>query len=165
MTTSSPTSAPVRSLPVAAGDAAPDFTLQTQDRKDWSLAEEIRKGDVVLCFFPFAFTGVCGTEMKCITREMAEWQKKGAQVVGVSCDSPFVLKAWAAAESFTHTFLSDQHRTVTKAYGLFWADMNTTNRATVIISKGPDGRGKIKWVQTREPGKAMTWEEVLAKVA
>lgn len=155
---------PVRSLPVAAGDAAPDFMLQNQDREEWKLADAVKKGDTVLCFFPFAFTGVCGTEMKCISREMAEWQKKGAQVVGVSCDSPFVLKAWGAAESFTHTLLSDQHRAVCKAYGLYWADMNTTNRATVIIGRGPDGHGKVKWVQTRQPGNAMNWDEVLARV-
>ena len=156
---------PVRSLPVAAGDAAPDFTLQTQNREDWNLAEAIKKGDVVLCFFPFAFTGVCGTEMKCISSEMAEWQKKGAQIVGVSCDSPFTLKAWAAAENFAHPLLSDQHRSVCKAYGIYWADMNTTNRATIIIGKSADGRGSVKWVQTREPGKGMNWDEVIAKVA
>ncbi len=155
----------VRSLPVAAGDSAADFTLQNQDRQDWSLAAAIKEGDVVLCFFPFAFTGVCGTEMKCISREMAEWQKKGAQVVGISCDSPFVLKAWAQAEGFAHPLLSDLHRTVCKAYGIHWADMNTTNRATIIIAKGADGRGRVKWVQTRQPGSAMNWDEVLAKVA
>lgn len=154
----------VRSLPVAAGDAAPDFTLHTQDRQDWKLADALKQGDVVLCFFPFAFTGVCGTEMKCISKEMAEWKKKGAQVVGISCDSPFTLKAWAAAEGFTHTLLSDQHRNVCKAYGIYWADMNTTNRATVIIGKNAEGRGKVKWVQTRQPGNAMNWDEVLAKV-
>ena len=75
-----------------------------------------------------------------------------------------MLKAWGAAESFTHTLLSDQHRAVCKAYGLYWADMNTTNRATVIIGRGPDGRGKVKWVQTRQPGNAMNWDEVLARV-
>ncbi len=154
----------VRSLPVAAGDDAPDFTLQTQSRDDWRLADAIGQGDVVLCFFPFAFTGVCATEMKCITREMEDWKKKGAQVVGVSCDSPFVLKAWAQSEGFEHTLLSDQHRAVCKAYGLYWADMNTTNRATVVIGRSEDGKGTVKWVQTRQPGSAMKWDEVLAKV-
>ena len=92
------------------GDAVPDFSLQTQDRADWRLADAVKSGDVVLCLFPFAFTGVCGTEMKCVSQEMSAWQKKGAQVVGVSCDSPFVLKAWAEKEGFGHTLLSDQHR-------------------------------------------------------
>jgi peroxiredoxin len=150
-----------RDKAITTGEPAPNFTLQTQDRKDWTLADALKEGDVVLSFFPFAFTGVCGTEMQCITREMAGWKAKGAQVVGVSCDSPFVLKAWAEKEGFTHTLLSDQHRQVCKGYGLHWAEMNTTGRATVAVSRD----GKVKWVQTRQPGSAMKWEEVLAVIS
>ena len=156
---------PARDKPIAVGDAVPDFTLQTQERAEWKLSDALKKADVVLSLFPFAFTGVCGTEMQCITREMADWQKKGAQVVGVSCDSPFVLKAWAEKEGFKHTLLSDQHRSLTKGLGLYWADMNTTNRGTVIIGKSADGHGKVKWVQSRQPGNGMKWEEVLAVIS
>ena len=159
-----PTTPAPRPSPIAAGDVAPDFTVSNQDRKDWTLGEAVKKGDVVLCFFPFAFTGVCGTEMKCITKEMTDWKAKGAEVVGISCDSPFVLKAWAAAEGFQHTLLSDQHRHVTKAFGLHWSDMNTTRRATVVIGKSETGQGKVKWTESREPGQAMEWEKVLAQV-
>lgn len=154
-----------RDSAIAVGEVVPDFVLQTADRKDWSLAENVKHGDVVLSFFPFAFTGVCGTEMKCISREMDDWMRQGATVVGVSCDSPFVLKAWAEKEGLTHTLLSDQHRAVTRALGLYWAEMNTTGRGTVIIGKSPEGRGKVKWVQTRQPGSAMNWDEVLAVIA
>lgn len=149
---------------IAAGDAVPDFTLQDQDRKEWKLSEAARKGDVVLCFFPFAFTGVCGTEMKCISAEMAQWQKKGATVVGVSCDSPFVLKEWAAKEGFKHTMLSDLHRQVCKAMGIYWADMNVAGRGTVIVTSSGGGL-KVKWAQQREIKNAMSWDEVLAAVA
>jgi len=154
-----------RNKAIAVGEVVPDFTLQTQDRKEWSLAEAVKKGDTVLSFFPFAFTGTCGIEMKCITKEMADWSKQGATVVGISCDSAFVLAAWAEKEGFSHTLLSDQHRAVTKALGLYWADMNTTNRATVVVSESADGKGKVKWVQTRQPGSAMKWEEVLAVIS
>lgn len=154
-----------RDKPLSRGDAAPDFTLQTQDRKDWRLAEAVKKGDVVLCFFPFAFTGVCGTEMKCITKEMDSWKAKGAEVVGVSCDSPFVLKAWAEKEGLQHTMLSDQHRQVCKAYGLLWADMNTTQRGTVVIERSAEGRGTVKFSQSRQPGSAMNWDEVLGVIS
>lgn len=149
---------------IAAGDAVPDFTLQDQDRKEWKLSDAARKGDVVLCFFPFAFTGVCGTEMKCISAEMAQWQKKGATVVGVSCDSPFVLKEWAAKEGFQHTMLSDLHRQVCKALGIYWADMNVAGRGTVIVTASGGGL-KVKWAQQREIKNAMSWDEVLAAVA
>ena len=60
-----------RDTTIAQGEITPDFTLQTSERKDWHLAEAVKKGDTVLCFFPFAFTGVCGTEMRCVTQEMA----------------------------------------------------------------------------------------------
>jgi peroxiredoxin len=154
-----------RDKAIAVGESVPDFALQTQERTDWRLADHVKAGDVVLCFFPFAFTGVCGTEMQCVTREMENWKKKGATVVGVSCDSPFVLKAWAEKEGFKHPMLSDQHRQVTKGLGLYWADMNTTNRGTVVVSKSETGQGKAKWVQTRQPGNGMKWDEVMSVIS
>jgi peroxiredoxin len=154
-----------REKPIAVGEIAPDFTLMDQNRQEWKLSDNVKKGDVVLCFFPLAFTGVCGTEMKCITTEMAAWQKKGAQVVGVSCDSFATLKAWADEEGFQHTLLADMHRQVCRAYGLYWADLNVANRGTVIIGKAADGKGKVKWVESREPKNAMDWNAVLAVIS
>lgn len=156
---------PPRDKAITVGETAPDFTLQTQDRAEWRLSDHVKKGDTVLCFFPFAFTGVCGTEMQCITREMDKWAAKGASVVGISCDSPFVLKAWAEKEGFKHTLLSDLHRRVCKGYGIHWADMNTTQRATVIVSRDAGGAGKVRFCQTRQPGSAMNWDEVLSVIS
>lgn len=154
-----------RSSPLAVGDAAPDFTLMDQTKKDWRLSDAVKKGDVALCFFPLAFTSVCSTEMKCINDEMEEWQKRGATVVGVSCDSFAVLKAWADQMGLRQTLLSDIHRAACKAYGLYWPELNVARRGTVVIGKATDGQGKVKWVQAREPGKAMNWEEVVAWLA
>ncbi len=154
-----------RDTPIKVGELAPDFTLKDQNRADWKLSEALKKGDVVLCFFPLAFTGVCGTEMKCVNDEMAQWQKKGAQVIGISCDSFATLKAWADKEGYKQTFLADMHREVCKAYGLYWKDLNVSSRGTVVIGKSAEGKGKVKWVQAREPGKAMKWEEVVAWLA
>jgi alkyl hydroperoxide reductase subunit AhpC len=56
------------------------------------------------------------------------------------------------------------HRQVCKAYGLYWADLNVANRGTVVIGKSADGKGKIKFIQAREPGKAMDWDAVLGMV-
>lgn len=154
-----------RDAMIKTGDSVPDFTLQTQDRAEWKLSDAVKKGDVVICLFPFAFTGTCGTEMKCISKDMAEWSKKGAQVVGLSCDSPFVLKAWAGAEGFSHTMLSDQHRVVTKALGFSWPEMNTTHRGTIVIPKSADGKAKAKFVESRKPGDAMKWDQVLSMIS
>ena len=154
-----------RDKPIGVGDSVPDFAIKDQDKNDWRLADALKQSDVVLCLFPFAFTGVCGQEMQCVTREMEGWKAKGAQVVGISCDSMFVLKAWAEKEGFKHTMLSDQHRAVTKSLGLYWADMNTTNRATIVVGKTPDGRATVKWMQARQPGSAMKWEDVMAVIS
>jgi peroxiredoxin len=158
-------SAPARTSVIAVGEIVPDFTLMTQDRAEWRLSDAVKTSDVVLCLFPFAFTGVCGTEMKCITRDMHDWQGKGAAVVGLSCDSMFTLKAWSDAEGLKHTLLSDQQRAVAKSLGTHWADMNTTNRGTIIIGKSADGHGKVKFVETRAPGNAMDWSALLAKIS
>jgi len=154
-----------REKAIAAGEFAPDFTLKDQARAEWRLADAVKKGDVVLCFFPLAFTGVCGTEMKCVNDEIGAWQKKGAQVVGISCDSFASLKAWADQLGLKQTLLADMHRDVCKAYGLYWKELNVSSRGTVVVGQSADGRGKVKWAQAREPGKAMNWEEVLAWLA
>lgn len=154
-----------RTTPLAVGETAPDFTLKTQDRADWTLSEAVKKGDVVLCFYPLAFTGVCSTEMKCVNDEMGKWQAKGAMVVGVSCDSFAANKAWADQMGIKQTLLCDMHRQVCKAYGLYWADLNVSQRGTVVIGRSADGKGKVKWVQARQPGNAMDWDTVLAQIA
>jgi peroxiredoxin len=154
-----------REKPIVAGETAPDFTLKDQNRNDWTLSDAVKKGEVVLCFFPMAFTGGCLTEMKCVNDEMARWQAKGATVVGISCDSFAVLKAWADQMGLKQSLLADMHRAVCRAYGLFWPELNVAQRGTVVIGESADGMGKVKWVQAREPGKLMNWEEVVAWLA
>jgi peroxiredoxin len=153
-----------RERPIGVGEPAPDFTLRDQARADWNLGAAVKHGDVVLCFYPLSFTGVCGTEMKCVNDEIASWQAKGATVVGISCDSFAVQKAWAEALGLRQTLLADMHRQVCRAYGLYWPELNVSARGTVVIGQDPSGQGRVKWVQAREPGKAMDFNEVLATV-
>lgn len=150
--------------PITVGETAPEFTLKDQNRAEWKLSDAVKKGDVVLCFFPLAFTGTCSIEMKCITDEMSKWQNKGSTVVGISCDSFASLKAWADSMNLKQTLLADMHRDVCKAYGLYWADLNCSTRGTIVIGHDASGVGKVKWVQSREPGAAMNFDEVLAHV-
>lgn len=153
-----------RTSPLKAGDVAPEFVLLDQDRKEWRLSEAVKKGDVVLSFVPLAFTGVCSLEMGCISKDAATWGAKGASVVGVDCDSFAANKAWAEKEGYSQRLLGDMHRQVCRAYGIYWAELNVTQRATVVIGKNTDGVGKIKFFEAREPGKAMDWERVLGMV-
>ena len=155
---------PQRREPIKVSNVAPDFVLKDQNRNDWRLSDAVKQGDVVLCFYPLSFTSVCGIEMKCVNDEMARWQAKGATVVGISCDSFAVQKAWAEKEGFKQPLLADMHRQVCKAYGLYWAELNVASRATVVIGKDPSGQGKVKWVEAREPSRAMDFDEVLASI-
>jgi peroxiredoxin len=153
-----------RTAPLAVGEFAPDFTLTTQDRADWKLSDAVKHGDVMLAFYPLAFTSVCSTEMKCVSDDFDKWSAKGATVVGVSCDSFAANKAWAEKEGFKQILLSDLHREVCKGFGLYWADLNVANRGTVVIKQSADGKGKVSFVQARPPGQAMAWTDVLAQV-
>jgi len=150
-----------RSAPIAVGDKAPDFTLPDQDRNDVSLSGLLaRGGDVVLSFFPLAFTGVCTSEMECFTSDIARFADKDTTVVGISCDSFATQKAFADASKIGIPLLADMHREVCKAYGLYWEDLNVSSRGTVVI--GSDG--VVKWVSAREPGDAVNNDEVLGQV-
>jgi peroxiredoxin len=142
---------------IAPGDSAPDFILKDQTKADWRLSDALKKGDVVLCFYPLDFSPVCTTEMKCATDEFAKWTAKGATVVGISCDSFFVHEAWANSLGLKQTLLADMHRQVCKAYGIYWPDLHVAGRGTVIIASN----GKVKWSQRREIKDAMNFDDIL----
>lgn len=154
-----------RDTPIRVGETAPDFTLTDQSRAEWKLTDALKKGDVVLCFYPMDFSPVCTTEMKCVTDEMERFAGKGAQVVGVSCDSFFVHRAWAESLGLKQTLLADMHRQVCRAYGMYFAPLNVASRGTVVIGRDPSGVGRVKWVQAREIKDAMKAEDVIAAIS
>lgn len=148
-----------RDTPLKAGDIAPDFTLPDQDRNEVSLSSLLADGrDVVLSFYPMAFTSVCGSEMACYTSDAGAFADRNAKVVGVSCDSFAANKAWRDQEKLGVPLLADMHRAVCRAFGAYFAPLNVAGRATFVI--GPDRR--IKWASVRELGQAVDNKEVLA---
>lgn len=145
---------------IPQGSPAPDFTLLDQDRKPWHLAEAVRRGPVVLGFYPMAFTSVCGTEMCAVRGESERLHKEGVQFVGISADSFAVQKAWSDQEKFTHPLLADMHRQVCRAYGLYWPDLNVASRGTVVVRQGQAGP-VVAWSEAREVMHAMELDRVL----
>ena len=125
--------------PVAVGAKAPDFTLTSQDRAPVTLSAVLNKGPVVLAFFPAAFSGVCTKEMCTFRDTMSELNRLSANVLGVSTDTFFALKAWADAQHFTFPLLSDYNKTVIRQYGVVNPDMiglkDIAKRATFVIDR------------------------------
>jgi len=134
-------------MPISVGSKAPLFTLKTKTAdglKDVSLGEYIGKRPTVLLFFPLAFTSVCTSEMCDTTAGLAEYEKLGAAVIGISVDSPFAQEAWAQANKIRVTLVSDLNKEVTKAYDVLFPGLagvgDTSARAAFVI--GADGTVK-----------------------
>lgn len=134
--------APSETTPIAVGAPAPDFTLPDSEKKDWKLADYLGKKPVALFFYPLDWSPTCSKENACFSSDLSRFSKN-AEVVGISIDSVWSHKAWKAAAGLKHTLLSDMHRKVTKAYGLFLPAANISQRATILIGKD----GKVAWVK------------------
>ena len=126
-------------MSVEVGARAPDFTLPSQDRTPLTLSDELKKGPVVLAFFPAAFSGTCTNEMCTFRDSISELNRVSASVLGVSTDTFFTLKAWADAQHFTFPLLSDYNKTVITQYGVVNPDMiglkNIAKRAVFVIDR------------------------------
>ncbi len=144
--------------PIEVGVKAPDFTLKDQDQKDWRLYDHVGKKTIALFFYPLDWSPTCTKENACFTQDLSRFGKN-AEVVAISIDSPWSHKAWAEKLNLKHRLLSDMHRTVTKAYGLYHSGANISQRATVILDKN----GTVAWVKV-EPDitKERNYSEVQA---
>lgn len=125
---------------------APDFTLQNTEGKEVSLSD-FRGKNVVLLFFPLAFSSTC-TEELCSTRDnMKLYNSMDAEVVGISIDSFFTLKAFKKAENLNFTLLSDFNKEIAQAYDAFYEEYfgmkGVSKRASFIIDK----EGIIKYCE------------------
>ena len=126
-------------MSVEVGAKAPDFTLPNQDREPVSLSERLRHGPVVLAFFPAAFSSVCQQEMCTFRDAMAQFNTVKAQVLGVSTDTFFALKAWGDAHRLNFPLLSDYNKDVIRKYGVVNPDMiglrDIAKRAVFVIDR------------------------------
>jgi peroxiredoxin len=126
-------------MAVDVGAKAPDFTLPDQDRAQVTLSEQLKKGPVVLAFFPAAFSSVCTKEMCTFRDQASELNDVGATVFGVSVDTFFAQKAWADQQKLNFPLLSDFNKDVIRKYDVVNPDMiglkEIAKRAVFVIDR------------------------------
>ena len=136
-------------MAVEIGQETPEFNLYDQDRNERCLAE-FRGKNVVLAFYPGAFTDVCTTEMCALRDQAGELNSLNAQVLGISVDPPFAQKAWADANDLNFPVLSDFNREVVNQYDVAFPNLGglqgyvAANRAVFIVDK--DGVVRYRWL-------------------
>lgn len=118
---------------------APDFELQNTNGEPVRLSDFRDEKNVVLLFFPLAFTGTC-TEELCTTRDnMKLYNSMDAEVMGISVDSFFTLKEFKKAENLNFTLLSDFNREVSEKYDAlydeFFGMKGVAKRSTFVIDQ------------------------------
>jgi peroxiredoxin len=125
------------------GSVAPDFTLKSQHGEDITLSSYRGDKNVVLVFFPFAFSGICTGELCEIRDNLGQLEADGAQVLAISCDHFFSNRAFADRDGYTFPILSDfwPHGEVSKAYGTFNDGAGAPNRGTYVL----DRAGVLQW--------------------
>jgi peroxiredoxin len=128
---------------VETGAKAPDFTLKNQHGETISLSDYRGEKNVVLLFYPFAFTGVCTGELCALRDELPTFVNDDVQLLAVSNDSPFALRVFAEQEGLTYPLLSDfwPHGDTSRAYGVFDEEKGCAVRGTFIIDK----EGVVRW--------------------
>ncbi len=156
-------------MPLAVGSKAPDFTLKTKTAdglKDVKLSDHAGKQQVVLIFFPAAYSSICTQELCDQTAGMSDYEKLGAAVFGISVDGPFALEAWGKLNKIGITLLSDLDKTVTRAYQVtlpnFAGIYEAAARAAFVIGQN----GVIKYAeQTPTPKDLPNFAAVKAALA
>lgn len=121
------------------GDKAPDFTLRASDKTQVHL-KDFQGKNVVLLFFPAAFTSVCTKEMCMMRDSLHEYNDLDAQILAISVDSLYALARWKKDENFNFPLLSDFNKTVSKKYEAFYKDFvfemkGVAKRAAFVIDK------------------------------
>jgi mycoredoxin-dependent peroxiredoxin len=128
---------------IGVGMEAPDFELRDNNAQTQRLSSFRGDKNVVLVFYPFAFTGVCTGEMCAIRDDVESLQNDDTQVFAISCDTVASLRVFAEKEALSYPLLSDfwPHGEVAKAYGVFNETLGAADRGTFVIDKS----GIVRW--------------------
>lgn len=137
-------------MSVKVGDKAPVFTLHSSDLKPVSLADYTGK-NVVLLFFPMAFTSVCTEELCTMRDDIATYNGLDAEILAVSVDSPFTLGRFKQDQSLNFPLLSDFNKEVSRNYGSLYEEFvfglrGVSKRSAFVIDK----EGTVRYAEVLE---------------
>lgn len=132
------------------GDQAPNFTLTSDEKTTVSLSD-FKGENVVVLFFPLAFTGVCTTELCTMRDDISTYKNLDATVLAISVDSPFTLEQFKAQQNLNFPLLSDFNADASTAYGSLYDDFvlgmkNVSKRSAFVVDKS----GVIQYAEVLE---------------
>jgi peroxiredoxin len=146
---------------LAVGSDAPDFTLWEAPGKSVTLSEELKKGPVVLVFYPADFTPVCQNELCRFRDVLADYNSLGATVLGISVDGIFSHAAFKEKNGIQFPLLSDWEKTTIRNYGIVYVNLagmtNVAKRSVFVVDV--DGMIVYIWI-SEDPGKLPPFDEV-----
>jgi len=130
-------------MSLTIGEAVPDLSLVNQHGQKVTLSSFKGKKNVVVVFYPFAFSGTCTGELCALRDNLGSFQNENAELLAVSCDPMHAQKAFALQEGYDFNVLSDfwPHGAAAKAFGVFNEDRGCAIRGTFIIDK----EGVLRW--------------------
>jgi len=123
------------------GEAAPDFTAPSTSGENVSLSSFRGKSNVLLAFFPLAFTGTCTKELVCFNEDFDQFAGRGVEILPISVDSIPSLREFKNKLQTKTELVSDFKRDVSRAYGVLNEDRFYSNRAYFLIDKA----GVVRW--------------------
>ncbi|MFN8574904.1 MAG: redoxin domain-containing protein [Gemmatimonadaceae bacterium] len=143
------------------GEAAPDFSLPSTGEHPIALADFRGRQNVLLAFFPLAFSPVCTTEMCAFRDDVDRFASSNVAVVPISVDSTWSLKEFKAKHQMSLDLASDFKRDVARAYGVLHPERFFAKRAYFLIDRG----GVIRWSHVEStPGERRDDAEILAQI-
>lgn len=150
-------------MPLSVGDAAPDFELKDQHGQTVRLSDLRGRKAALLVFYPWAFSGICGGELQALQEGLADLATDDVELVTVSTDSMYSLRAFADREGFTFPMLSDfwPHGAVTQAYGVLHPDLGIALRGTFLV----DRDGVVRWAVVKGIPDTRDVDEYLKAIA
>jgi peroxiredoxin len=152
-------------MAVEVGQEAPDFTLRDPDNEDVTLSSFRGRKNVVLVFYPGAFSSVCTRQLTEVQDSSARYAEGDAQVIGVSVDSRYSQGAFARQLGLTDAILlADFHPkgAVARAYGVWLEQFGFAARVTFVIDKQGIVRGVTR---TENPGQVPDEDEYFAALS